>query len=398
MIVGFGTALLALAFLKRRAIPMAIAVAIPTIAAIAQRYPTTPQLIAFDVGQGDSLAIRDGEHAILIDGGPSDRRLLPLLADHGIRHLDAVFLTHAHPDHCGGLPVLLDRIPVDQLWLSPRRFAGDCAQLLLPSATPIHLVRDHDTMNFGAIRIEAHAIPHTFRRSAENNASVVLRVQIERTRILLTGDIEREAESQLIERHLRADILKVGHHGSRSSSTPAFLDSVHPRLAVISCGRHNLFGHPHAEVLRSLRERGIQVLRTDRDRTIEIDLRARVKDTHYVRYDPPPRPLDGDHRPGGVRDSRELRGSAGRRDDPGGDARQSADRRDPRDDHRGGRPGLREGRESRGEEPMRGLPHADPARCDLLPRAPPHGPRARGRPNARHQNPKDLREVRSTGS
>ncbi|HJW93231.1 MAG TPA: DNA internalization-related competence protein ComEC/Rec2 [Thermoanaerobaculia bacterium] len=371
MIVGFGAALVVLAFVKKRAIPMAIAVAIPTIAAIAQRYPSTPQLIAFDVGQGDSIAIKDGEHAILIDGGPSDTRLLPQLADRGIRHLDAVFLTHAHPDHCGGLPVLLDRLEVGQLWLSPRRFAGDCAQRLLPNDVPIHLVRDGDTANFGAIRIEAHAIAHTFRRSSENNASVVLRVQLERTRILMTGDIEREAESQLLERNLRADILKVAHHGSHSSSTPAFLDSVHPQLAVISCGRHNLFGHPHADVLRALQERRIRVLRTDRDHTIELDLHARVMDTQHVLHPPASGPLDGDHRPCCVRPARELRGPAAGRDDPGGDARQSADRRHCGNDHRRRGADVREGGESGGEEPLRRLPDADRARSDLLPRAPP---------------------------
>ena len=282
LIIGFGAALVALACTRGRlrAVLMSVAVSIPTIAAIAQHHPATPRMIAFDVGQGDSIAIQDGDHAILIDGGPSDALLLPQLAGQGIRHLDAVFLTHAHPDHCGALPALLDRVPVDQLWISPRRFTGDCAQQLLGTAVPIHLVHDRDSANFGAIRVEAHALPHTFRRSSENNASCVLRVQLERRRILLTGDIEREAESQLIERNLRADILKVAHHGSRSSSTPAFLDSVHPHLAVISCGRRNLFGHPHDEVLERLQERGIRVLRTDRDRTIAIDLRE-IDTSHW---------------------------------------------------------------------------------------------------------------------
>lgn len=373
LIIGFGAALLALACTRgrMRAVLMAIAVSIPTIAAVAQRYPTGPRMIAFDIGQGDAIAIRDGQHAILIDGGPSDSLLLPQLADHGIRHLDAVFLTHAHPDHCGGLPTLLDRVRVDQLWLSPRRFRGDCAQRILPATVPIHLVRDRDSVNFGAIRIEAHAVPHTFRRSSENNASVVLRVQIERTRILLTGDIEREAESQLVDRHLEADILKVPHHGSRSSSTPAFLDSVCPHLAVISCGRRNLFGHPHAEVLGALVERRVRVLRTDRDHTVEVELRARVIHTHHVLNDPPSRALDSDHRPGGVRAPRELRGPAARRDDPGGDARKSADGRLHPDRRRRRPADLREGVEGGGEEPLRGLPHAGPARRDLLPRAPP---------------------------
>jgi len=380
LIIGFAAALVALACTRGRvrAVLMAIAVSIPTIAISARHYPATPQMIAFDIGQGDAIAIRDGEHTILIDGGPSDSLLLPQLANHGIRHLDAVVLTHAHPDHCGGLPTLLDRVSVGQLWLSPRRFRGDCAQRLLPATVPIHLVRDRDSANFGAIRIEAHAVPHTFRRSSENNASVVLRVQLERTRILLTGDVEREAESQLADRHLGADILKVAHHGSRSSSTPAFLDSVCPRLAVISCGRHNLFGHPHAEVLEALAERRVRVLRTDRDRTIEVDLRARVSDTHHVLHSPPSRPLDSDHRPGGVRAPRELRGSAARRDDPGGDARKSAGGGGHPDRRRRRPADLREGIEGRGEEPLRRLPHADSTRRDLLPRAPPHRPHGGG--------------------
>ncbi len=272
--IGFGGALLALALTRGRvrAACIALALGIPTVSALMQRFPETPRLIAFDVGQGDAIAIRSGTHAILIDGGPSGARLLPQLADHGIRHLDAVFLTHAHPDHCGGLPSLLDRVHADALWISPRRFTGDCAQRLLPASIPIHLARDRETANFGGIRIEVQAVPHTFRRSPENNSSVVLRVQVERKRILLTGDVEKEAERWLIERNLVSDILKIAHHGSRSSTTPEFLDVVRPRLAIISCGRGNLFGHPHRETIEILKSRHIHVKRTDEDRTIELSL------------------------------------------------------------------------------------------------------------------------------
>jgi competence protein ComEC len=226
-------------------------------------------MIAFDVGQGDAIALTDGTHAILVDGGPAGGQLLPQLADAGIRRLDAVFLSHAHPDHCGGLPAVLDRVPVGVLYVSPRRFTGDCAQRLAGA----QLIRDGATFVFGAIHVAAHAVPRTFRRAAENNASVVLHVQLGRTRILLTGDVEREAESLLAARDLGADILKVAHHGSRSSSTPAMLDAVCPRVAVISCGRRNVFGHPHVEVLDALRARRIRVLRTDRDGTVVIPCR-----------------------------------------------------------------------------------------------------------------------------
>jgi competence protein ComEC len=271
IIAAFGALLaLALAHGRLRAALVALALAIPTATVLLQPRDATPRMIAFDVGQGDAIALTDGTHAILVDGGPAGGQLLPQLADAGIRRFDAVFLSHAHPDHCGGLPAVLDRMPAGALYVSPRRFAGDCAQRLAGA----HPIRDGATFAFGAIRVTAHAVPRTFRRAAENNASVVLHVQLGRTRILLTGDVEREAESLLTARGLGADILKVAHHGSRSSSTPAMLDAVCPRVAVISCGRRNVFGHPHAEVLAALRARRIRVLRTDRDGTIVIPLPA----------------------------------------------------------------------------------------------------------------------------
>ena len=101
---------------------------------------------------------------------------------------------------------------------------------------------------------------------------MVLRVRIARRTFLLTGDIERECEDELADRVGAADLLKVAHHGSRSSTTARFLQAASPRIAVISCGRRNLFGHPHREVLDALRQRRIQVLRTDRDGSIDFEV------------------------------------------------------------------------------------------------------------------------------
>jgi competence protein ComEC len=95
-------------------------------------------------------------------------------------------------------------------------------------------------------------------------------------KILLTGDIEAEAEYHFLDRDLRADVLKVAHHGSRSSSRPAFLDAVAPRVAVVSCGRRNLFGHPHPSVLDALRERRVRVWRTDHSGSIDVEVRGRA--------------------------------------------------------------------------------------------------------------------------
>ena len=100
--------------------------------------------------------------------------------------------------------------------------------------------------------------------------SVVLDVRVGRRAILLTGDIERDAESAFASRLDRVDILKVAHHGSRTSSTAALLDRITPRVAFISCGRHNLFGHPHPEVLDALHARGVRVWRTDRSGTMDV--------------------------------------------------------------------------------------------------------------------------------
>ena len=168
----------------------------------------------------------------------------------------------------------MTRIPVGQLCISPRRFRGDCAQRLLEIASsqqiPIRLLRDGDRLGNASVLLANR----TFRQSAENNSSVVLRIAAGERRVLLTGDIERETESDLAGRIGRADVLKVAHHGSRSSSTGAFLDAVSPSIALISCGPHNMFGHPHAEVLRRLEDRGARVFRTDVNGSIELTFTA----------------------------------------------------------------------------------------------------------------------------
>jgi competence protein ComEC len=141
-------------------------------------------------------------------------------------------------------------------------------------AIPIHLVRDADSASAGPITITALLAGRTFKRAAENNSSIVLRARLGRWTALLTGDVERDAEYELASRDVRADVLKVAHHGSRTSSTAALLDAVQPRLALISCGVHNTFGHPHASVLDALAARGIRTWRTDRGGTIDVDFAA----------------------------------------------------------------------------------------------------------------------------
>jgi competence protein ComEC len=295
MIIGFSAAMVAIAVLSSRrwAIAIGLAAMVPTMSAFAVAHGDVvePTLTMFDVGQGDALAFRVPGHVILIDGGSVDSRIIPLLVDRGIHHIDVVVLTHAHPDHCGGLPAVLTRLSVGALWISPRRFRGDCAQRLLDAAfdarVPIHLVRDGDWIRPRPAVIHVIVPDRTFRRAAENNSSVVLRVTVDRRSALLTGDAEREAEARLAVRPIQADILKIAHHGSRTSSTSPLLDAVRPRLALISCGRHNLFGHPHATVLEALRARHILVRRTDRNGTVDVMFRSDHLLVHYEIDTPP---------------------------------------------------------------------------------------------------------------
>jgi competence protein ComEC len=280
MIVGYGGALLAIALLRGRwrAGAMLALFVVPLASSVVRgmRDVAAPQLTLLDVGQGDAILLRAPGHAVLVDAGPEQTELLPMLADRGVRSLDAMILTHAHPDHCGGIPAVITHRRVRSVWISPRRFRGDCARSVLKACAarqvPIHLVRDGDAAGFGLLSLRAMVAGRTFKRAAENNASVVLRVRAGLWTALLTGDVERDAEERLAEREIAADILKVAHHGSRTSTSPAFLAAVRPRLALVSCGRRNTFGHPHPAVLENLRAAGVRTWRTDRSGAIEIGL------------------------------------------------------------------------------------------------------------------------------
>jgi competence protein ComEC len=229
-----------------------------------------------DVGQGDAILIQapDGQQ-ILIDGGPSPSALaaeLGAVMPFWDRSLDLVVLTHPDADHAAGLIPAFDRLAVGAAAdaLAP----GDSAGAAWRDATtgiPSHTLTRGGRINAGALSLTALS-PASILADGEtcNDDSIVLRVDYGATSLLLTGDAEHAAEQEMLAAGapLAADVLKVGHHGSSGGTSAEFLAAVGPRLAVISVGAENHFGHPSPEVLGRLS--GIEVLRTDENGRIEL--------------------------------------------------------------------------------------------------------------------------------
>lgn len=231
-----------------------------------------PELTLIDVGQGEAVLLRDGPAAVLVDGGGwrygdlGGRVLVPVLASAGVRRLRAVVLTHPDLDHCHGLVDLLSYLPVAEVWTAPG-WRNRCARRLLTRpGRRLRVLWAGEGARVGRWRLTAlHPAPGD-RRGA-NDRSLVLAARAPGGRVLLTGDLEAAGERRLVARWpasaLRAEVLKLAHHGSNSSTTRALLAAVRPRLAIVSCGVDNLYGHPAPAVLARVAAARARLLRTD---------------------------------------------------------------------------------------------------------------------------------------
>jgi competence protein ComEC len=231
-----------------------------------------------DVGQGDAMLISHPDVTLLIDTGRFDRSdVVPLLRQHGVESIDVLIITHPHADHIGQFDRVMDAFPVAEVWWSgavatTRTFERALAALEASDAR-YEEPRGGQTTTVGPLLIEVlHPGPGDSLRGL-NDASISLRITYGDFRIVTTGDAERTAEAQMVARwpdRLRADVLRLGHHGSSTSTTPAFLDAVSPSVAVHSAGADNRYGHPHAEVVDRVLGRGIALFGTDRNGTITV--------------------------------------------------------------------------------------------------------------------------------
>ncbi|RJQ19862.1 MAG: DNA internalization-related competence protein ComEC/Rec2 [Nitrospiraceae bacterium] len=257
-------------------------------------YLTVPHLpgnglrITFlDVGQGDSSVIRlPDKKTMLIDGGGQEpdmgrRVVAPYLWSQGTDSIDYLVLSHPDSDHYGGLIFIMDNFRIGEVWTSGRkppgadRFFRKVSEEKIPCKTlkrgdfleadgySIYVFHPYDDFYADSPRGEA---------SAENSESLVMKIVYGGASVLFTGDIEEEAEWDMLNlgQWLKSDIIKVPHHGSRTSSSPDFLKTVKPRIAIVSAGQNNSFGHPHTETNVRYKDAGVKLFRTDIDGAVTI--------------------------------------------------------------------------------------------------------------------------------
>jgi competence protein ComEC len=230
-----------------------------------------------DVGQGDSILIETTGGSVLIDAGEasSGAAVIDYLRGEDIKALDYCVATHPHSDHIGGLAAVIGEFQVRSLMLPDITHTSATFERLLETAEQRGLTltvpKPGERFELGGAVFTVLG-PNSASYAELNNYSVVLRMEYENTSFLFAGDAEALAEAELLDGGyaLNSDILKVGHHGSSSSTSQRFLEAVAPTAAVISVGANNDYGHPNVETIERLAESGVLVYRTDKEGNIAM--------------------------------------------------------------------------------------------------------------------------------
>jgi len=257
-------------------------------------FPQKLRIFFIDVGQGDStLIITPDKKTVLIDGGGSDsfdvgeKVLLPYLLDRRILKVDYVLISHFDTDHCGGILTIMEKVKVKNIIISEQAEHSEnyerFKKLMIHKKIRLIEVKKGDKIKIGRYS-EFKILFPTSRLLSENplnNNSIVAQFNYNNFKMLFTGDIEKLAEQQILKTEkaeIRADILKVAHHGSKTSSIPEFIKAVRPRIALIGVGKNNTFGHPNQQTIKNLENIKCRIYRTDLqgEIIIRIDQKGRM--------------------------------------------------------------------------------------------------------------------------
>lgn len=229
----------------------------------------------FDVEQGDATLLMGPNFTILVDAGRHDRSdVVPYLRSAGVENIDLLIGTHPHADHIGQIPEVMAAFPVSEVWMSgdahTSRTFENALDAVLNTDARYHEPRTGEIAEFGSARVEV--LNPSELTGDFHEGCIAVRVRFGDVAFMLTGDAEAANEQQMLRSGypLQAQILKLGHHGSRTSSSPEFLQAVRPEVAIISAGVDNSYGHPHQEVVQRVLDLGLQLYSTPQQGTIRL--------------------------------------------------------------------------------------------------------------------------------
>ena len=230
-----------------------------------------------NVGEGDSILLTCGGEAVLVDAGLKEKgpSVFAYLKRQGVNKLKYAIATHPHKDHIGGMSCIIDSMPIYKVMMpdyaNKETCYKDMMQAINRQKVPVIHPKPDKEFEVGKAKIKILA-PISSKYERENNYSIVAKVTYGSVSFLLAGDSEKESEAEMLRRYgksLKSTFLKVGHHGSNTSSTDAFLKAVSPQYAVVSVGP-NEFGHPGNKALQRIHDNGIKILRTDIHKDISL--------------------------------------------------------------------------------------------------------------------------------
>lgn len=235
----------------------------------------------FDVGQGDCILVQVNNKNLLIDAGPKDAesQLIKNINNLNIKKLDYVIATHPHEDHIGGMGQIIKTFNIGKFYApkvtsNTKTFEYMINQLNNKNLK-INIIKPGigDDIDLGKnAKVEVFA-PNNSSYENLNNYSPIIKISYKSTSFLFTGDAEKLSEKEVLNKEydIQSDVLKIGHHGSSSSTSKEFLNKVNPKIAVISLGKDNDYGHPHKETISSLKNKGIKYFRTDEEGTVILE-------------------------------------------------------------------------------------------------------------------------------